>query len=130
MSDLVTVKIAEKLKEKGFPQHICDTGYIIENNEKNKYNTGDKEVVWKIPKDYMYIAAPTIAQALKWLRETGIHINTEICVSGWYCSIYSFNKDETGLYDINDTHLCVGSIYDNYEKATIAAIEYTLDKLI
>lgn len=104
--DLVTYQISKKLKEKGFPingkEIIC----------------GDNGV---------FIPTPTIYQVLKWLRETGIHINIEICVTGWYCSIYPFSKDENGLYDINDTYLCVGNIYDDYKEAALSAIEYILD---
>lgn len=123
MSDLVTVKIAEKLKEKGFPQHICDTGYIIENDEKNRYNTGDKEVVWKIPKDYMYIAAPTIAQALKWLRkEHKLHICIDLDVNkNWFYSIEGI---------INNTNITDTSDYSSYEEAAISGIGYVLDTLI
>lgn len=123
MSDLVTIKIAEKLKEKGFPQYICDTGYIIENDEKNRYNIGDKEAVWKIPKNLLYIAAPTIAQVLKWLREKyKLHVCTDLDVNkNWFYSIEGIDNDFSYI-DISDYH--------SYEDATTSGICYALDTLI
>ena len=123
MSDFVTFGIAKKLKEKGYP--------LLKVRKQN-----GNPIIYDLPEDHpdwqncdaYYI--PTIYQVLKWLREKGIHIQSEICVSGWYCSIYTFSKEEKGLYDVNDMYLISGKIYDDYEQCTLAGIEYTLENLI
>ena len=80
------------------------------------------------------IDAPTTSQVLKWLREEkkisieiGIH-----CSLKWMCSIYAFNDgiEDFTQYDndgINDT---IYILYNSYEQAAIAGIEYVLDNLI
>ena len=69
MEDFVTFEIAKKLKEKGFPQHITDEAYIVSNYGEDEYDIGDRLPIPLIP-DYMDdVAAPTISQVLKWLRE-------------------------------------------------------------
>lgn len=35
--DFVDFNLAKKLKEKGFPQHITDDAYIIDNYGEDKY---------------------------------------------------------------------------------------------
>ena len=77
---------------------------------------------------------PTIYEVLKWLREEkkisieiGIH-----CLLKWMCSIYAFSDgiEDFTQYDndgINDT---IYILYNSYEQAAIAGIEYVLDNLI
>ena len=123
MGDFVTSEIVKKLKEKGYPLLKVRK----QNGDPIIYDLPEEHPDWQNCDAY-YI--PTIYQVLKWLREKGIHIQSEICVSGWYCSIYTFSKDEKGLYDVNDMYLISGKIYDDYEQCTLAGIEYTLDNLI
>lgn len=123
MEDFVTSEIVKKLKEKGYPLLKVRK----QNGDPIIYDLPEEHPDWQNCDAY-YI--PTIYQVLKWLREKGIHIQSEICVSGWYCSIYTFSKDEKGLYDVNDMYLISGKIYDDYEQCTLAGIEYTLDNLI
>lgn len=159
MGDFIPYKLAIKLREKGF-NYDCLFAYndeqIINPDVVEKYGELSDDGYYELTKngggeldwDYVYIyetqlilkrhiilkrsfvEAPTIALVLKWLREKGIHIQSEICVSGWYCSVYTFSKDEKGLYDINDMYLISGKIYDDYKQCTLAGIEYTLDNLI
>ena len=57
------------LKEKGFPQHITEEAYIIDNYGEDEYDIGERLPIPLIP-DYMDdVAAPTIYEAQKWLRE-------------------------------------------------------------
>ena len=121
--DFVTSEIVKKLKEKGYPLLKVRK----QNGDPIIYDLPEEHPDWQNCDAY-YI--PTIYQVLKWLREKGIHIQSEICVSGWYCSIYTFSKEEKGLYDVNDMYLISGKIYDDYEQCTLAGIEYTLDNLI
>ena len=123
MEDFVTSEIVKKLKEKGYPLLKVRK----QNGDPFIYDLPEEHPDWQNCDAY-YI--PTIYQVLKWLREKGIHIQSEICVSGWYCSIYTFSKDEKDLYDVNDMYLISGKIYDDYEQCTLAGIEYILDNLI
>lgn len=130
--EFVNFEIAKKLKEKGFPQHIAEDAYIIDNYGENEYQIGDRLPIPLIP-DYMDdIAAPTISQVLKWLREKKkyhiefvgnacgyLFIISDVPSEGGtdrYCSDYSSPND--------------GGTWDKYEDCAIASIEYVLDNLI
>ena len=110
MEDFVTLEIAKKLKEKGFP---------IKTKTEGKFGlTKLKEVE----------ILPTISQVLKWLRKKYfIHISTKPypCEDGlmWLYEIRKFSEyiiaivaDKTG--------------FTQEEQAALAGIEYTLDNLI
>ena len=139
--DFVPFEIAKKLKEKGFREE-CLAYYDVNDNVGLLYNTQYSDDIipcqytdllashnigdGRLPDDSEYcVDAPTIAQALKWLREEkkiivtirylraeegdwdffAEGINGEI----WYCSIIS---------------------YKNYEESALEGIEYALDYLI
>ena len=128
MEDFVPFEIANKLKEKGYPQHIADDAYIIDNYGEDKYNIGDRLPIPFVP-DYMDdVAAPTISQVLKWLREKGIDI---YCTPNWYnktdryyvvCIVKDRLYNYGGYIDDNE--------FNTYEEAALAGIEYVLDNLI
>lgn len=123
MNEFVTFEIAKKLKEKGFPQHMCDDGYITEEDEK--YDIGDKEMIWLIPDYLPYIAAPIVSQVLKWLRdEKGIHITICVCGDGWFYEVINISSGKSLVEDYED------DMIQSYEEAAIAGIEYVLDNLI
>ncbi len=124
--DFLDFNLAEKLKEKGFPQHWSDQHYILEN----EYEDDFFEVGAKYPVEVIYdyiptIAAPTISQVLKWLREEKkIYLELVIVVDTDYmCDIYKIDARPIE---------CLGSTayFKTYEQAAIAGIEYTLDNLI
>lgn len=115
MEDFVTFEIAKKLKEKGF-EWVKITTY----NPKTKVRNNHLE--------------PTISQVLKWLRkekkisvEVGIH-----CSLKWMCTIYGFSGELVDFtqYTHNGIDDTVFILYDSYEKAALAGIEYVLDNLI
>lgn len=133
--DFVTYEIAKKLKEKGFPQHIAEDAYIVDNYGEDEYQIGDMLPIQLIP-DYMDdVAAPTIYQVLKWLREEKDifiqleYINQKACG----CTII---KQKTGgliakwnwdkFQYVNKNHL----VGNTYEQAAIGGIAYVLDNLI
>lgn len=128
MEDFVTFEIAKKLKEKGFPQHITEDAYIIDNDEEDKYQIGDRLPIPLIP-DYMNdIAAPTISQVLKWFRKKySIHISTKpySCEDGlmWLYEIRKFSK-----YIIAVVANKTG--FTEEEQAALAGIEYVLENII
>jgi hypothetical protein len=123
MSDFVNFKLAKKLKEKGYPQHIAEDAYIIDNYGEEKYIIGDRLPIPLVP-DYMDdVSAPTISQVLKWLREEkGIHV----CIA--------LGEFSDWMYDvarIDGNMFCKAEDdFKSYEQATLAGIEYVLDNLI
>ena len=129
MGDFVTFDMAKKLKEKGFPQNMCNDGYITE--EDDGYNIGDREGILFIPDCLPYIAAPTIYQVLKWLREEkkisveknfGMHpYEGSAC---WYCTIVKIS--ESGVREVLDNFGETCNVFDSYEDAALAGIEYVL----
>lgn len=130
MEDFVPFEIAKKLKEKGFPQHITEDAYIIDNYGENEYQIGDRLPIPLIP-DYMDdIAAPTISQVLKWLREEKkIHIIVEISDSGWYYTLYPNVRWENGKLK-SDKYIMSFKHKVSYKQAALAGIDYVLDNLI
>lgn len=132
MEDFVTFELANKLKEKGFPQHMCEDGYIVEEDER--YDIGDKEMIWVIPDYLPYIAAPTIAQALKWLRDTYKLFLSPCVIADFYPDItyWSFEvvNIESGDYVYREYEHIDEKRFSSYEEASLAGIEYVLDNLI
>lgn len=136
MSDFVSFKLAQKLKEKGFREEcLChyvgkDLVYNIEspiaNNQfwfsHNKYDN-----LWHRDN----IDAPTISQVLKWLREEknivfGIAPMQEMDGDylSWCITILKVADDGYGLSFKEELY------YDSYESTVLAGIEYVLDNLI
>ena len=121
--DFVPFEIAQKLKEKGFPQHITDEAYIVDNYGEDECDIGERLPIPLIP-DYMDdVAAPTISQVLKWLREEK---KIEVVV---------FGQDYIGGPYFADVFTKDGPMnkaepYPKYEQAALAGIEYVLDNLI
>lgn len=122
MEDFISFELAKLIKEKGFPQDKCDYGYITKDN-LGWYNIGDRELILHIP-DMKYIAAPTIAQVLKWLREekrieaNGCYDNDEQGWIGYVCEM-----DAPDLYAFH----ALKEHHKFYEGAAVAAIEYVLN---
>lgn len=131
MSDFVNFKLAQKLKEKGYPQHWSDNDYIVENEYEDNFEIGAYYDRCLIPEHIVTIAAPTISQVLKWLREEkkivfGITPMQEMDSDylGWCITIYKVADDGYGLSWQEELY------YDSYESSAIAGIEYVIDNLI
>lgn len=126
--EIIPFKIAKKLKEKGFPQHISDEAYIIDNYGEDEYDIGERLPIPLIP-DYMDdVAAPTITQVLKWLREEK-KLNI-VCPfykdRGFFYYVQRIGKAATLVSSIDDSDPC----FDTAELAALAGIEYVFDNLI
>lgn len=129
MEDFVNFKLAQKLNEKGYPQHIAEDAYIIDNYGEEKYNIGDRLPIPFVP-DYMDdVAAPTIYQVLKWLRDekklyVGVTYSPKIEGSQdfYYATIQYIGDYKKTIYPADS--------YDNWEGAALNGIEYVLDNLI
>ena len=140
--DFVNYEVAKKLKEKGYPQHIADDAYIVDNYGEEDYQIGDRLPIPLIP-DYMAdVSAPRIDQVLKWLRkeknlyitptyitdssmDAGLNICDEWCY--WSFSVINLNDGST-MYDDYERLSVIE--YKTYEQAAFAGIEYVLNNLI
>lgn len=115
--DYVSFETAKLLKEKGFPQTTFSCHYIINGNShykkfENRCGFGDYDII-----------APTLAMAMKWLREMyGLFIRITEDMTG--------NVFEWSVYQKN--YGCKVSTYveDSYEKACETAIKCCLENLI
>lgn len=126
--EICKFEIAKKLKEKGFPQHITEDAYIIDNYGEDEYQIGDRLPIPLIP-DYMDdIAAPTISQVLNWLfdkKQLFVNIDCNICDKfGLFFTIYKKGEETWEACGFDDNY------YNKPEEATLAGIEYVLDNLI
>ena len=147
MSEIVNVKIAKKLKEKGFKEK-CLTYYDVIDNVGLLYNTQytndlspcqytdllqshNTDVSTYQSDDSEYcVDAPTISQVLKWLREIlEIDILPTIVIS--YCD----NLNRIRLYSCNIYSPRLNKpikieYFESYEESMLAGIDYALDNLI
>lgn len=128
--DYVNFETAKLLKEKRF-DIPCDYAY---NNKAGHFEVDRSNF------DEVYCFRPSLAMAMKWLREVH-HIYIEIC-------LYKTNKDDIepkksrkspyytfGVWDTItgnnvDKRLTNDFIGDTYEQACEAAIKYCLENLI
>lgn len=141
--EIVTFEIGKKLKEKGFDEEclayytseytlytnkvvLCDDKYLevaeIDYEEcLRSYNTQKDRLLRTI------VDAPTISQVLKWLREEKNIIclpHIEPIEEKWF--FYVVRLPQTS--DFPEYMSLV--IYNTYEQAALAGIEYVLDNLI
>lgn len=132
MEDFVTYDLSVKLKEKGFNKRCLayytkdsdffyNTSYGLDVEYAFKsFNSRPNHICGK------RIDAPTISQALKWLREEkGLHIEIRYTFSEE--TLWDFEVLRIGNYKgwLNN-HLPLNS----YEEAANAGIEYVIDNLI
>lgn len=144
MEEFVNIELAIKLKEKGFKEE-CLTYYDAIDNVGLLYNTQytndlspcqytdllqshntDVAVCQSDDSEYC-VDAPTISQVLKWLRdEKKLYITpSDILIED--NMKWDFQIDDLNTSDIiYESHL----IYNSYEEAVIAGIEYVLNNLI
>lgn len=145
MEDFVPFELAIKLKEKGF-DYKCVAYYDVLDNVGILYNTEygcccqfidllqsrNTDATVSQPDDSEYcVDAPTIYQAIKWLRDEkkivfGISPMQEMDCDylGWCATIYKVDDDGYGLSWQEELY------YGTYELAALAGIEYVLDNLI
>lgn len=121
--DFVTIDIAQKLKTKGFPQgnedDITRLYYQISDNLQSAIMRSEgKDIKWY---------CPTISEVMKWLRnEKKLYILlTDVPIMGNI-------KWDFEIDDINTSDIIYESrlIYNSYEEAAMAGIEWVLNNLI
>lgn len=116
-------KVAKLLKEKGFDWN-CIAYYVNSEPDNVKYSTlFENNTIW----EKRCCSAPTHQMAMKWLRD--IH---HICIV-----VYPFTHRERGTYtsDICTTKMTMEEghlrgVWDTYESAIEASLEYVLENII
>ena len=131
--EICTYEVCKLAKEKGFPQHITEEAYIVDNYGEDDYNIGDRLPIALVP-DYMDdVAAPTQSLLQRWLREEkGVTICVDIFDDGWFFDISTFYKQDTGEYEVDIPYKSsnVSPVYDTYELALEDALAYSLKNLV
>lgn len=123
----VNFSIAKKLKEKGFPQSPDYFNYssYYDWDGLRKIHSLSNASVWfdpNISRDNIYFA-PIISQVLEWLRvEKGIYVTVDVEREDWF---------EYKIVQLIKNTRCTGNhVYETYNDAILAGIEYVLDNLI
>lgn len=128
--DYVSFEVAELLKNKGFDEY-CRAIYAegeteIEITDEYWRNTDSdiREIDDEDDDSFVFITAPTIQMAMKWLREVhNIFIQVEL-----------YSKYNDYCFELfQNTHRLIlkqHETYNSYEEAVEAALEYTLKKLL
>lgn len=126
--DFAPFELAVKLNEKGFNEPCY--GYYHCNGGNDSFElcgNGDRDFLNS--KNQYRVAAPTISQVLKWLREEkGLHIEIYM-----YHNCYLWEIYNTKIYDADFTQKSekYSEIeYETYEQAALAGVNYCLDNLI
>ena len=127
MEDFVPLEISKKLKEKKYPQHNAEEAYIIDNFGEDNYSIGERLPIPLILDYIDIIAAPTTHQVLKWLRKEKEIIclpHIDPAEEKWFFYVVK-------LPQASDFPEYMSSIiYNTYEEAVLAGIEYVIDNLI
>lgn len=120
--DIAPFELAVKLKEKGFDEPCY--GYYHCNGGNDSFELcGNGDCDFLNSKNKHRIAAPTISQVLKWLRNTqNLHVETYPCGLGMWKFLV------TNIITLEERALC--DKYTSSEQAAIAGISYVLDNLI
>ena len=124
--EICTYEVCKLAKEKGFPQHIGDDAYVVENEYDDKYEVGCCYPIPFIPDYLPTIAAPTQSLLQRWLREEkGLHISIPLHKGEYkyFWGIDSLNrkkKEEDITYNL----------FDTYELALSDALKYALENLV
>ena len=135
MENFVPYELAVKLKEKGFKDNcIGYYDYAGKFHYNYKSAISNKEIYFCHRKyDNIWhrdlVAAPTISQVLKWLREEK-ELHIEIYM---YHNCYLWEIYNTKIYDADFSQKSekYSEIeYATYEIAALAGIKYCLDNLI
>ena len=124
----VSFDVAKLLKEKGFDWE-CHHFYYCKNNgkivEKWIQFIADRNSDRWINPYAEYVSAPTQQMACDWLRDKQIDILPDCSLVDRKYSFHIINRYKTGGEIIHSDE-----IYDKYEDAIEAALEYCLTKLI
>lgn len=126
--EICTYEVCKLAKEKGFPQHIGDDAYIVENEYDDKYEVGCYYPIQFIPDYLPTITAPTQSLLQRWLREEKrIHMAVFPNITNTFKFYYIvYNKGDKFWKPIYITH----SDFTTYELALEDALKYALENLV
>ena len=121
--DYVSFDTAKLLKEKGFDENTHMWWYTV-YGELGEYDVTDRG-----RRPELYINAPTLQMAMKWLREMyDIHVvPRKDFFNGTYTGMIYDGRREN-VFDKDDYIALVG--YETYEQACEDCIKYCLENLI
>jgi hypothetical protein len=134
-----TYEVAKLAKEKGFPQHIGNDAYIVDNEYDDKWEVGCHYPIQFIPDYLPTIVAPTQSLLQRWLREErGVVVEViaqpTCSTPKKNCYWWSIKQNSDGLcYQYEE---CSYILYNDkgyfatYELALEDALKYTFKKLI
>lgn len=121
--DYVSFETAKLLKEKGFDENTHMWWYTV-YGELGEYDVTDRG-----RRPELYINAPTLQMAMKWLREVyDIHVvPRKDFFNGTYTGMIYDGRREN-VFDKDDYIALVG--YETYEQTCEDCIKYCLENLI
>lgn len=130
--EICTYELCKLAKEKGFPQHIGDDAYIVENEYDDEYEVGCCYPIQFIPDYLPTITAPTQSLLQRWLREEkGLCISVEayptLAIMKKVCFAWVVKSRSDGHFmESNDSLLT----FFTYELALEDALAYSLKNLV
>ena len=124
--DYVSAEVARLLKEKGFNQPLLTFYVCVDNNYSNEVGVMAFTDDTIENNSDLYVLAPTLQMATKWLREVQ-GLNIEI-ITYW-------TKRQNMVYGNRIVHNNavlkeIDTAYNSYEQACDEAIKYCLETLI
>jgi len=129
--EICTYEVCKLAKEKGFPQHIGDDAYVVENEYDDKCEVGCCYPIPFIPDYLPTITAHTQSLLQRWLREEiGIHIEIVATACGYFWIADKTNGTAITDSDILDRGTNEGGCFDTYELALEDALKYALENLV
>ena len=130
--EICTYEVCKLAKEKGFPQHIGDDAYIVENEYDDEYEVGCYYPIQFIPDYLPTITAPTQSLLQRWLRE-----EKGVCISVEAYPTYATKNNILYSWVIkyrssghSMEHEQSFNTFSTYEKALEDALKYALENLV
>ena len=129
--EICTYEVCKLAKDKGFPQHIGDDAYIVENEYDDEYEVGYCYPIQFIPDYLPTITAPTQSLLQRWLREEkDIHIEIVATACGYFWIADKTNGTAITDSDILDRGTNEGGCFDTFELCIEDALAYSLKNLV
>lgn len=130
--EICTYEVCKLARDKGFPQHIGNDAYIVENEYDDEYEVGCHYPIQFIPDYLPTIVAPTQSLLQRWLREEkGVLIEVICLPTTRTSSKYEYKRH---LFWGSDGHFIESEfgdeIFDTYELALEDALKYALENLV
>ena len=129
--EICTYEVCKLSKEKGFPQHIGDDAYIVENEYDDEYEVGCHYPIQFIPDYLPTITAPTQSLLQRWLREEkGLCVSVEayptLAIMRDVCFAWVIKSGSDGHFMESNDSL---QTFSTYELALEDALKYALENL-